>query len=71
MPKKNSGKIKRTTFWNQNITAPIKKGDVLGRVVVKVGNEELGQIEITAAEDVKKLDFWVTFGWIFSSIFKI
>ena len=71
MEKNSKKEITRTTVWNENITAPIKKGQVLGRVIVKVGDEEAGEIEIIASEDVKKLDFWITLGWILTGIFKI
>lgn len=70
LPKKINSEIKRTVVWNKNITAPIKKGTVLGKVIITAQDEELGEIEILAAETVKKLDFWVSIGWILSGIFK-
>ena len=71
LPKNNKEEIKRTTEWNKNIAAPVKKGDVLGYVTVTVGDNEAGKIEITAAEEIEKLDFWVTLIWILNGIFKI
>ncbi len=71
LPKNSKEEVKRETVWNENITAPIKSGEVLGYVNVKIGEDEVGKIEITAAETVKKLDFWVTMGWILNGIFKI
>jgi len=71
MPKSSNSKIERTTHFNKNITAPIKKGDVLGYVTITADENEVGKIQITATEDVKKLDFWITLGWIMGGILKI
>ena len=71
MPKNSKDQITRTTTWNKNITAPIKKGDVLGYVSIFVGENEVGRLEITAAEDVKRLNFLVTMGWILKGMFKL
>ncbi len=71
LPKTSKDQITRTVEWNENITAPIQKGDVLGYVNVYIGEKEIGRLEITASEDVKKLTFWVTTAWIFKGLFKI
>ncbi len=71
MPKNSKDQITRTTHWNKNITAPIKKGDVLGYVNIYVGDDEVGRLEITACEDVKRLNFLVTMGWILKGMFKL
>ncbi len=69
--KSQKGKITRKTEWNGNITAPIKKGDTLGYVNIYNGEENIGRIPILATESVKKRDFALSFGKIFTSIFKI
>jgi len=71
MPKNSKDQITRTTHWNKDITAPIKKGDVLGYVNIYVGDDEVGRLEITACEDVKRLNFLVTMGWILKGMFKL
>lgn len=71
LAKKDSKDIKKTTVWNENITAPVKKGDVLGYVTVCQGESEIGKIEIKATEDVEKLNILVTFCWILNGIFKL
>ena len=71
LPKNSKNEATRTVEWNENITAPVKKGDVLGYVNINIGEEQVGRIEIKAAEDVKRLNFWVTTGWIFKGLFKI
>lgn len=68
LPKKVKSEITRQTEWNKNITAPIKKGDVLGYVNVYNSDEQIGRLPITAAEDVKRLTIWVTLGYILSGI---
>ena len=71
LPKNTKEEIKRVTEWNKKITAPIKKGDVLGYVSVYLGENEIGRLKITAKEEVKRLTFWVTTSWIFKELFKI
>ncbi len=71
MQKSDNSKINRTVEWNKNITAPIKRGDVLGYVNITAEEREIGRIKITATEDVEKLNFWSSFYRIVSGIFKI
>ena len=71
MPKTSHEEIKRTTEWKSNITAPVKKGDVLGYVNVFMGENQVGRLEITAAESVKKLTPMITAGWILKGLFKL
>ena len=71
LAKKEIKNITQKTVWNEKITAPVKKNDVLGYVVVSQGENEIGRIEIKASEDVKKLNFLVTFCWILNGIFKL
>ena len=68
LPKTQKSEIKREIQWNKNLTAPIKKDDVLGYVNVYSGDTQLGSLAITASEDVDKLTLWVTVGWILKGI---
>lgn len=70
-PKTEAEKIVRKTEWNENITAPIKTGDVLGYVNVYNGDTEVGRIELIAAEDVEKLNLWVTIKWILKGVISL
>ena len=57
----NSGKNKNVTkeiVINEGICAPLRKGDVVGRVIYKVGDETIGETEILAAEDVLELTYF-------------
>lgn len=42
---------------NDEISAPIKRGDVLGKVVYKSGNDMLAEYDIKASENVEKVGF--------------
>ena len=63
IPKRKKKTIKAVFEYEGPIAAPIKKGDTLGLLNVYVSNELKKQINILAAEDVKKSN-------IFSRIFK-
>ena len=71
MPKSAKNSISRTVEWNENLTAPIKKGQTVGYVNVYNGDENIGKIPITAGENIKKRDFMLSFCRIFNEIFKI
>ena len=71
LPKTASGKVERKTVLNENITAPVKKGDVLGTVTVTLDGEQLGEIPLVAEEDVPKLTLGVTLGWILKGLFQL
>lgn len=71
LPKSAKNNITRTVDWNKNISAPLKKGQVVGYVNIFNGDENIGRIEIKAAEDIKKRDFKLMALWILSGIFQI
>lgn len=71
VPKTAKKEITRKTEWNDKITAPIKKGDILGYVNVYMGENQVGRIEIVANEDVEKLNLWVTFKWILNGLLNL
>ena len=46
---------------DQSLQAPVNKGDVLGYLIYKLGEEELGRVAIEASEMVEKAgfaDYW-------------
>lgn len=71
LPKTASGNIERKTVFKEDITAPVKKGEVLGTVTVTMGGEQLGEIPVVAAEEVEKLTLSVTLNWILKGLFKL
>lgn len=46
--------IKRTVEYKKNLTAPIKKGDQIGRITYSLQGQKLSEIPIYAAEDMRK-----------------
>lgn len=68
--KKQKNSLTKETVFNENITAPIEKGDVLGYVNILLNGENVGKIQIIADEAVEKLNIWVTFTQILKGIFK-
>ena len=56
MPKASTGDITQTVEINGNITAPVKAGDNVGTVHVFSGDNEVGTISLTAANDVGKMN---------------
>lgn len=64
LPKQSKEKVTREVKWNKEITAPIKKGDALGRVDVYVGENQVGTLTVTASEDIERLTLWTTLKWI-------
>ena len=49
-----------------SLSAPVREGDVAGRVVYRCGDEIVGEADIISAQSVKKLAFWSFIGEIFS-----
>ena len=49
---------------NENISAPIKKGDVLGNVKFYLNDEEIASVNLVAEDDVEKITVMNLFGMI-------
>ncbi len=71
LPKAAKGNITQEISFNENITAPIKKGAAVGTVTVKLGEETLGEIPITAAEDVERLSLGFSLRQILKGLFQL
>ena len=56
IPKSRKKNIKVSLVYNGPIPAPIKKDDVLGKLMVSYKNELLDEYDLFAYEDVKKLN---------------
>ena len=68
-PKTDKSEFTQSIVLNEGITAPVKKGDIIGRIEVYKGEEPIGTIEITAAEDVERMTFWTAFMWLIRGLF--
>ena len=71
LPKTAKGNIAQEISFNENITAPIKKGAALGTVTVKLGDETLGEIPVTAAEGVERLSLSFSLRQILKGLFQL
>ena len=58
IPKARKKNLKVSIIYNGPIKAPIKKDDVLGRLEVAYKGEVLGEYDLLAFEDVKKLNIF-------------
>ena len=47
------------TILNEDIKAPIKKGDVLGKNVLTVGGQKVGEVKLLATENIEKANIFV------------
>ena len=57
MKKSEIGTLKKDISLPEQIDAPIEKGSAVGSVIYKVGDKEIGRVDIVAEESVEKLDF--------------
>lgn len=67
--KSDTNKISQKKIINKNLAAPIKKGDVLGKVQVYSGDEFLGEILLKADADVQKLTYFKVFLRVLKGLF--
>lgn len=61
IPKGKEGEIKQTIDLAVDVSAPVEKGQVLGKVTFTIDGETLGEYKLTAPESVKALDFTIIF----------
>lgn len=45
--------------YEENLSAPILTGDKVGTLTYRLGEKELGSIDILAGEDVRRPDIWI------------
>lgn len=55
--KGDENKITSTLELNDNLVAPVKIGDVAGKIVYKKGDITVGEVEIKATENIEKIKF--------------
>ena len=70
---KNSekGEITDKIIMKSNISAPVKRGDEIGVAEIYIGKEKVGELPVTAQNEVKKTGFLMTFYWIIGGLFKL
>ncbi len=68
LPKGSDEKLSQEILMNDNITAPVKVGDVVGVCQIKYNGEVVKEIEIMAAEEVESIKFTLVFKKMLLSI---
>ncbi len=63
--------IKKEAALNDNLKAPIKKGDIIGKIQYKLNDAVIGSVPITAAESVKKLSYPILFSRTIKNFFTV
>lgn len=67
--KKNEGKeIIQKVHFAEDIEAPVIKDDKVGSIDVFMGDEQIGSIDIKAAENVEKMSFLTALKWLLSGL---
>ena len=61
--KSSSTEVTQEIVLNENITAPIKTGDILGTVHFYLDNELLDSVNLIAKKDVKKISVFSMFNF--------
>lgn len=70
LKKSDSAQVTQRINLNQNISAPVEKGCSIGSVDFYLNDEQIGSIDITAAESIKKFNFLTAFLWILDGLLK-
>ena len=58
MKKGTGNDITQTITINENISAPINKGDVLGKVTYSCPDGSVAEVNLVAEKDVEKIGIW-------------
>ena len=68
LPKSEAKQITQKLNLKSNVTAPVKKGQVVGNADIYVGDKSVGSIKIVSDAQVKRLNLWITFKHIASGL---
>lgn len=66
--KKSASSIEYSVELPEALTAPVKKGDIIGKIKYSAGGNEIGSINIYAKEDIGKIRFYDVFLMIICAI---
>jgi D-alanyl-D-alanine carboxypeptidase (penicillin-binding protein 5/6) len=69
VPKGKAGAIQTSISLNPDITAPIAKGAVLGKIVATAGGKQVGEAPIVALASVERAGFFQRIGQRISGLF--
>ncbi|MBQ6714702.1 MAG: D-alanyl-D-alanine carboxypeptidase, partial [Clostridia bacterium] len=68
LKKNEGGEIKQEINLKEDIKAPVRQGDKVGSIDVFLGEELIGSIDITAAENVGKMNYLTALKWLLSGL---
>ena len=58
LPRMEAAALKVEVKLPAGISAPIKKGQIVGEVIARRGDEQLGRVSVVAAQDVESTSWW-------------
>ena len=67
--KGNSQEITQEPQIDENITAPVKKGQKLGKIIVSSDNVQLGSINLICSENLDKISLKTVLSWFLKGLF--
>ena len=67
--KGTSSKITKNIVLNDNICAPLSKGDVVGKVEYMLDGKKIGSVDVTVCEDVERIEYYTLIFRAFSRFF--
>lgn len=70
LKKEDAQSVEQRLSMEDEIEAPIHKGDTIGTVDVYIGEELVGKIDIKAIKQIDKIKYKTTLLWIIKGIFK-
>lgn len=71
VPKGEGKGITQTVDIPESLTAPVRKGDTVGRVVFTLNGEDLASFDVTANDDVEEKSFGSVLGLLLHSLIKM
>ena len=60
--------MEKELIMEESVTAPVRKGDVLGCLIYRLNGEELGRVMIIASEDVETAGFSDYWKWVIEAM---
>ncbi len=67
--KGTSSKIQKNIILNENICAPLSKGDVVGKVTYTLDGREIGSVEVRVCDNVERIGYYTLLIRAFSRFF--
>lgn len=67
--KGTSSKISKTLKLNENICAPLSKGDVVGKVIYTLDGKQIGSVDVRVCDNVERIGYYTLLFRAFSRFF--